>query len=752
MMPLDDPKTASDSTDSTNKQVPAPQSTSPLQPHELKWDWGVEHEDRKREAKADHGFHNSTPFQVDRRVLKDVVLEKMGVDVARITFLSSGTFHKAYLVTLIDGAELVARVARRFMPRLKTESEVATMQYLRENTDVPVPVVYHYDANPYNRLGGEYILMSKASGIPLSKVFHSLSYTELVKFTNNLAAFLIPLFAHRFDAIGSLYAGPTGRKPDASAAITPSVLTPKAAEPPLSSFPFTKPLSFSSLLLPLGHEPVNSAASTLSSGGATPVPPSLTRNNTVLSNSTPTPKSLAKFTDGGDQKYHVGPIISWPFFGSNRGELSHPTEINRGPWPSTHAYFEACAEREITGVILENEGKSAPHRLHLDPDEILSSRHHHLNAVPGDESDDSDEYDLEESEEEWEGPGDAMYRDYRRMQRSTFLVAHMKVREDTVKKETARWKDVMERLVSIGLQDSGGGGTVAENGVGGWPQEEFSLDCHDLSLENVFVDAKDHTKITCVIDWESTTTRPLWQCTHLPPCLQASPFTANLFRKAVIDIASGAFSPVLPPKHVSSSATIKPVPLQELAKQWLYYESVGTRLRMCHRFAEWDGWEEGLVDSILGPEEHEDEWFKNLVSRKGVPEDHDMSVPTSPPVEGLASPVRSLGSVVPGTLVLNGTTAAPASNGVNASSGATNGVNGSKVNGRGASVVVDLRKLTTSKLPFDKEKEKEQVLSGTGDICGGRGGELGRRLEAWLTVTGQVDGHGGSNVGIAASQ
>ena len=35
------------------------------------------------------------------------------------------------------------------------------MQYLRERTNVPVPTVYHYDANPYNRLGGEYILMSK---------------------------------------------------------------------------------------------------------------------------------------------------------------------------------------------------------------------------------------------------------------------------------------------------------------------------------------------------------------------------------------------------------------------------------------------------------------------------------------------------------------------------------------------------------------------------------------------------------------
>ena len=47
------------------------------------------------------------------------------------------------------------------MPRLKTESEVATMEYIRTHTSIPVPTVYFYDSNPYNRLGGEYIIMSK---------------------------------------------------------------------------------------------------------------------------------------------------------------------------------------------------------------------------------------------------------------------------------------------------------------------------------------------------------------------------------------------------------------------------------------------------------------------------------------------------------------------------------------------------------------------------------------------------------------
>ena len=37
------------------------------------------------------------------------------------------------------------------------------------------------------------------------------------------------------------------------------------------------------------------------------------------------------------------------------------------------------------------------------------------------------------------------------------------------------------------------------------------------------------------------------------------------------------------------------------------------------------------------------------------------------------------------------------------------------------------------------ERTKEKMLDVTGDICGGRGGELGRRLEAWLCASGNGD-------------
>jgi len=381
-------------------------------------------------------------------------------------------------------------------------------------------------------------------------------------------------------------------------------------------------------------------------------------------------------------EYHVGPIVSWPFFGSNRGELSHPKELNRGPWSTTESYLLSCVEREINGVIWENEGKSAPHRLHLDPDEIISSRHHRLRAVPGDESDESDEWDLEESEDEWEGPGDAMYRDYRRMQRSTFLVAHMNQREEAVRKEMTRWMNVMDLLVKEVKKPDG--------------DDQFGLDCHDLSLENVFVDEKDNVTITCIIDWESTTTRPLWACAHVPAFLQSSPFLSKLFREIVTQL------PTDPTVHVQlPKIDHQHMDLTTLCREWLHYESAGTRLRMAHRCAEWDGWEEGLVDSILGPEEFENEWY-NVSSVSNNQETLKMRRDALSRAAGSEPSSISNYKVLPPSL----------------------------------SRIVKI----SSKLPLLQEQEKEQMLNTTGDICGGRGGELGRRLEAWLTVNANGNG------------
>ncbi|KAJ3507498.1 hypothetical protein NLJ89_g6266 [Agrocybe chaxingu] len=440
---------------------------------------------------------------------------------------------QAYLVTLATHQTLVARVARRFMPRLKTASEVATIAYLDKRTPVPVPTIYDYDANPYNRLGGEWVLMSKAPGIPLAEVWHGLAYADIVKLLKDLAArVVVPLFAHRFNAIGSLYFGPDPTKPAPSNTASTTAGNINASAPGMSR------VNSSSSGVPTPRapglgDPFAVLGMTSMTAGSSAGMSSFAQAASAL---TPTPSSVCvpalahPHPQDHEQEYHIGPIISWPFFGSHRGELAHPSEINRGPFPSLSSYLSACLEREHRSVIRENEGKAAPHRLHLDPDEVHSSFHHRLLAVPGDESDDSDEWGLEESDDEWEGPGDKMYRDYRRMQRGTFLVRELKEREDRVRTEMGRWIRLMEGLTGV----VGGAGAGGERKEGA--KEEFGLDCHDLSLENVFVDEQDHTKITCIIDWESTTTRPLWQCAHVPAFMQSSPFVAKLFREIVAQL------------------------------------------------------------------------------------------------------------------------------------------------------------------------------------------------------------------------
>lgn len=616
--------------------------TSVPKPSIVEWDWDLEQADRKREAKADSAVHGAQRFLVDRNLLRDVIREKLGCRVGRITFLNSGTFHKAYSVTLGDGRVVIARVARRFMPRLKTESEVATMEYIRAYTSIPVPTVYFYDSNPYNRLGGEYIIMSKAEGVPLSNVYQSMSHKSLMALLNNLASIIIPLLAHRFSNIGSLYSGPPplGQRtlPRTATAWSSSIATPTPASASLS---FSSPLTPTTTAPPRGFD-------------------------------------LHPSPHKSSGEFHVGPIVSWPFFGSNRGDLTHPTEIDLGPWPSSQAYLQACVEREIRGVIRENEGKAAPHRLHLDPDEIQASRHHHLQAVPDDRSDDSDEWDIEESEEEWDGPGDSMYRDYRRHQRSTFLVAHINQREESVREEMNRWKRMMERLMTL-IESPGG------------KPEHFGLDLHDLSLENIFVDSGDHSKITCVIDWESTTIRPLWQCAHLPAFLQSSPFLARHFREAVKRIAERS-PPAL--QHIVKSPRSD---LATLAAEWLHYEPVGAHLRHAHRCAEWDGWEEGLVESILGPEDQDEDWLRSarrIVLTTGPGSDGEEDVGDAcPSVDEVLRP---------------------------------HGVRRK-------------RQAAVSRVTAEA-KERERLLATTGDECGGRGGELGRRLEALLSIDEDGDG------------
>ena len=277
---------------------------------------------------------------------------------------------------------------------------------------------------------------------------------------------------------------------------------------------------------------------------------------------------------------------------------------------------------------------------------------------------------------------------------------------------------------------------------------------------------------TCVIDWESTTTRPLWACAHLPSFLLSSPFAANLFRRAVAAIAALSSSSDEPPS-TSPSVSHNRTPFvshklarfaypnpnlskyANTAKAWLALERIGSPLRWAHRCAEWDGWEDGLVGSILGELESDDldNTYSMFISMEQVPGiNHRWEEPLVTEMRHeflhgvkltglgfLKSPNPSQCGVDwnPETSTASATIASKGLTRIKLLSSETpknmkGSVHGGPIvegPGLGVGLGPNLRRAS------DAERERERMLDQRGDVCGGRGGELGRRLEAWLVET-----------------
>lgn len=187
-----------------------------------------------------------------------------------------------------------------------------------------------------------------------------------------------------------------------------------------------------------------------------------------------------------------------------------------------------------------------------------------------------------------------------------------------------------------------------------------------------------------------------------------------MYRHAVAHIASD------PNASVRDSA---------LASQWLANEAGGARLRAAHRCVEWDGWEEGLVQGILGPVEDEGSWEQDAMvgddiysplaadgleadGLQGIADDlwEKSGLATgeaSPGLSGSHSETRSSPSLEEAVNVIAPPLASPQRQAIPVPHG-------------------------PKALIRPDERAQERELNSTGDLCGGRGGELGRRLEAWL--------------------
>ncbi|KAK4150334.1 kinase-like protein [Chaetomidium leptoderma] len=113
-------------------------------------------------------------------------------DPCTVAFHASGLFNKLYIVKYTKGP-LIMRVSLPVYPRHKTRAEVATLRWVRENTNVPVPKVVSFDDSNDNEIGYEWILMELMEGTPAHRRWRTMSMEQKVALTKRIATFQVEL-------------------------------------------------------------------------------------------------------------------------------------------------------------------------------------------------------------------------------------------------------------------------------------------------------------------------------------------------------------------------------------------------------------------------------------------------------------------------------------------------------------------------------------------------------------------------------
>ncbi|EFR05505.1 serine/threonine protein kinase [Nannizzia gypsea CBS 118893] len=161
------------------------------------------------------GFLINEKSQFDRRYVKfsldalcDVAATAGGqFSPVRAIEKMEGGFSKALLMKKENGMEIVAKIACRNAgpPVYTTEPEVAILKYVKGHTSVPVPEVYVWSSDPKNPVGAEYIIMGKATGVPLFKIWGEISLSDRLELVKGLTVFERELSSLQLPAYGSLY-------------------------------------------------------------------------------------------------------------------------------------------------------------------------------------------------------------------------------------------------------------------------------------------------------------------------------------------------------------------------------------------------------------------------------------------------------------------------------------------------------------------------------------------------------------------
>ncbi|KAJ6188800.1 hypothetical protein N7519_003708 [Penicillium mononematosum] len=140
----------------------------------------------------------------DTGAIKQTVQSLRPSSSVEVTLLAQGAFNKIYNVS-IDDETLIMRVSLPVDPRYKVMSEVATMDWVRRITSLPIPRIITYQASRDNLIGFEWMLMTKLPGRPFSEIQQSLSFDLKTRLIRELAASSACLFRNQLRGIGNIY-------------------------------------------------------------------------------------------------------------------------------------------------------------------------------------------------------------------------------------------------------------------------------------------------------------------------------------------------------------------------------------------------------------------------------------------------------------------------------------------------------------------------------------------------------------------
>ena len=129
----------------------------------------------------------------------------------KVVFIRQGALNKIYRVQY-GNESLIMRISLPVDPHSKTESEVATLHFMRRNSNIPVPIVKAYNSSSTDPIGFEWILMDFMPGMPLRERWRLIPWPAKEAIVEQLAVFSSSMYRRQFRAIGNIY--PNLKRPD----------------------------------------------------------------------------------------------------------------------------------------------------------------------------------------------------------------------------------------------------------------------------------------------------------------------------------------------------------------------------------------------------------------------------------------------------------------------------------------------------------------------------------------------------------